>query len=156
MALRLSKHFRVALAALALGGMAMPATGQTRADHFVVKDMRGAEKSAVIFMAARGVEDLPVIVLFGANREVLAKVRAAALKSERAGYGVRAILVGPTTEAPSLGIYANTKGLGPSNSHLGVLEDAWKVTEPINPHSIRQDVLVRLIAEVHREYYAAQ
>ena len=137
MALRLPKHVRVALAALALTGMAMPAAGQVQQGHFVVKDARNIEADAVRFAASQGTEAMPNIVLLGGGKDVWPKIRGAVAEAEAAGYPVRAILVGPTNETPALEIYA--KG--------------WKVTHPINPNEVRSAVLVRLIREVHREYY---
>ena len=111
----------------------------TKASKFVVKDMRNVGPSSVRFIAAQGTEDLPNLLLVGGSKEIWPKVREAVLESEAMGYPVRAILVGPQGESPALEIYA--KG--------------WKVTNPINPNEINQNILVQLIQNVHHEYYEA-
>ena len=127
--------------------------GSNSAAHFVIKDMRGNDRASVLRMAAQGTEDLPVIVLFGADRTVLAKVRGAVARAERAGYGARAILVGPTDTTPSLEIYASTRTLGRSDKSLGMFANSWKVTNPIDPFAMEADELVSLLHDINREYY---
>ncbi len=156
MAPGVSRIVRSLLAALALAGMAMPVVGQAQDGHFVVKDMRGSDEATVTIMATKGVDDLPVIALYGANRDVFAKVQRAALEAERLGYGIKAILLGPTNLKPSLEIYASMKVLGKPDRELGAFANAWNVAQPIDPRTIKQAVLVQLIKEVHREYYSAR
>lgn len=113
---------------------------QTRADpakHFVVKDSRNIGPNSVRFAAAQGTQERPNIVLLGGNEAVWPKIRGAVQQSERDGYPVRAILVGPPSAPPALEIYAH----------------GHHVTNPINPYQITQSELVRLIRDIHREHY---
>ncbi|QIG79454.1 hypothetical protein [Stakelama tenebrarum] len=113
------------------------AAQDSEALQFVVKDVRGAGANSVRFAAAQGTQERPNLVLLGGNPEVWPTIRQAVIQSERNGYPVRAILVGPMDAAPSLEIYA--KG--------------HHVTNPIDPFEITQAELVTLIRDIHREYY---
>ena len=139
MARNISRALFCALLAASTPAIAQQQVNEVRVANFVVKDMRNVGPSSVRFIAAQGTEDLPNLLLVGGSKEIWPKVREAVLESEAMGYPVRAILVGPQGESPALEIYA--KG--------------WKVTNPINPNEINQNILVQLIQNVHHEYYEA-
>lgn len=88
--------------------------------------------------AAQGTTQKPNIALFGGNPKIWPKIREAVIEAEAAGYPIRAILVGPVGEKPSLEIYANGQ----------------HVTRSIDPNKISKTALVALIKDIHKRFYS--
>ncbi len=104
---------------------------------FVVKDSRNIGANPVRVAAAQGTKNKPNIALFGGNPKIWPKIRNAVIEAEAMGYPVRAILVGPASEKPSLEIYANGQ----------------HVTRSIDPNRISKQALVTLIKDIHKRFY---
>lgn len=103
-----------------------------------VSDARNIEPNSVRFAAIQAATDRPVIVLLGGNKQVWGKIVAATQQAAFEGCPVWGIFVGPASAPPALEIYAK--------SH--------HVTNPINPFTISQTELTRLIRDVCRKYPA--
>lgn len=102
-----------------------------------LSDARKIGPNSVRFSAAQFTDDSPVVVLFGATEQSWSMVRTAVQQSVFDGYPVRMVFIGPTSEPPSIEIYA--KG--------------HHVTNPINPNLISAAGLTKLLRDVSREYY---
>ena len=102
-----------------------------------VSDARNIGPNSVRFSAAQFTTTAPTVVIFGSNKQSWAKVKNALQQSAFDGYPVDGIFIGPTTEAPSMEVYA--KG------HY--------VTNPINLDTISQSEITKLIRDVWKEYY---
>ena len=116
------------------GGTAQSATAPHK---YVVKDMRNIGPNSVRFAAAQISGDSQAVVLLGGSKTIWPKISDGVQQAEAKGCPVVAILVGPADEAPALEIYAK----------------AHHVTNPINPVTLTQSDLTKLICDVNREYY---
>lgn len=135
------RAFYLCVAAVALCLVAPPAHAQKPATpsdiRIPVSDARNVGPKSVRFAAALATTDSPAIVLLGGNKKVWPKIVAAAQQATFDGYPVAGIFVGPPDAKPALEIYAT----------------AHHVTYPIDPNTISQAELAKLLRDVSREYY---
>ena len=131
---------RVICAAM-LAATAMPATAQPASNSQVnisISDARKIGPKSVRFSAAQLSRHAPTVILFGATTPSWHKARAAMQEAVAQGYQINCVFMGPTSEPPSLEIYA--KG--------------HHVTNPIDLNEISGPEITRLVRDVWREYYA--
>jgi hypothetical protein len=102
-----------------------------------LSDARNIGPNSVRFSAAQFTDRSPTIVLFGATTASWHKVRAAAQQAVFEGYPVRMIFIGPTDAPRALEVYAR----------------GHHVTNPIDPETISEAEITRVLRDVSREYY---
>jgi hypothetical protein len=103
---------------------------------FPFSDARKIGPNSVRFSAAQ-LTKAPAVVLFGATTETWHKARAAIQQAIFEGVSVSGVFMGPTTEAPSMEVYAQ----------------GHHVSNPIDLRQISQAEITRLLRDVWREYY---
>jgi len=106
-------------------------------NHYVVKDARDIEPNAVRFAAAQISGDHQAIALLGGTKATWPTIKGGIEDAEARGCRVTGIIVGPSSAAPALEVYA--KGI--------------YVTNDINPNTISRADLAKLICDVQREYF---
>lgn len=102
-----------------------------------MSDARAIGPNSVRFVAAQETGKAPSVALFGVKKECWPTIRTGLQQAVADGFPIRAVFMGPIDAPPSMEIYA--KG--------------HHVTNPINPNTITQSDLTKLIRDVYREYY---
>ncbi|MEJ7925997.1 hypothetical protein WG908_04405 [Sphingobium sp. AN641] len=120
-----------------LAQQSKPAAASTDSIRIPLSDARNVGANSVRFSARQFSSEAPSVALFGATTATWHKARAALRQAAAEGHPVKGVFMGPTTETPSLEIYA--KG-----SH---------VTNPIDPNVISQAEITTLLRDIYREYY---
>jgi hypothetical protein len=131
-------HLRKFGALLGLALIATAATAQTP-QKFVVKDVRDIEPNSVRFAAGQISDKSQAVVIFGGTKESWPTIKSAVQKAEQQGCPVVAILVGPVNLPPALEIYALAHDV---------------TVDGINPNTISQAALTKLICDIYKEYYS--
>ncbi len=102
-----------------------------------LSDARNIGANSVRFSAAQFTREAPTVVLFGADTESWHRIRSGLRQAVAEGYPVAGIFIGPIDESPTMEVYA--KG--------------HHVTNPIDPRTISEAEVTKLIRDVVMEYY---